>query len=242
MGEREGERIDDRVCGGSGLRKALLSWSSGKDSAWALHRLRAMPDVEVVALVTNFNSGAGRVAMHAVRRELVELQAERAGLPLWAVELPWPCSNAQYEALTEEMLEQAVAAGVEAMAFGDLFLEDVRDYRVRQVAGTGIEPLFPLWGLPTDALGRAMIEGGVRAKITCLDPSKMDARYAGAEYDEAFLEGLAAGIDPCGERGEFHTFVYDAPVFSAPISVLTGEIVTRDGFCFTDVLLDGGLR
>lgn len=221
------------------MRKVLLSWSSGKDSAWTLGRLREMADVEVVALVTNFNSGADRVAMHAVRRELVELQASRAGLPLWPVELPWPCSNEQYEALSGEMLGRAVAAGVEAIAFGDLFLEDVRDYRIKQLRGTGLAAMFPLWGLPTEALGLAMIAGGVKAKITCLDPNKLDERYAGAEYDEVFVRGLPVEVDPCGEKGEFHTFVYATPVFSSPIPASIGEIVRRDGFVFTDVLLDG---
>ena len=221
------------------MKKVLLSWSSGKDSAWTLGRLREMPDVEVVALVTNFNSVAGRVAMHAVRRQLVELQAERLGLPLWPVELPWPCTNEQYEELTGEMLRRAVAAGVQAIAFGDLFLEDVRDYRIKQLQGTGLDAMFPLWGLPTEALGLEMIAAGVKAKITCLDPGKLDEQYAGAEYDEAFVRGLPTGVDPCGEKGEFHTFVYEAPVFSSPIPVATGEVVRRDGFVFTDVLLRG---
>lgn len=220
------------------MKKALLAWSSGKDSAWALHLLRKSANVEVVGLVTNFNAEADRVAMHAVRRSLVELQAERVGLPLWAVELPFPCSNAEYEARSRVMFERAVADGIEAIAFGDLFLEEVRAYRVRQLEGTGLEPLFPLWGMPTDGLGTAMIEAGVRAKITCLDPVRLGEEYAGAEYDQEFLRSLPTEIDPCGERGEFHTFVYATPVFSDAISIRVGEIVRRDGFVFTDVLLD----
>jgi uncharacterized protein (TIGR00290 family) len=221
------------------VKKVLLSWSSGKDCAWSLHLLRQQPDVEVVALVTTLNQAANRVAMHAVRRELLEAQAERTGLPLWAVDLPWPCSNADYERLMGGVCERAVAEGITAVAFGDLFLEDVRAYRVRQMEGTGLELLFPAWGIPTGELARQMIAGGVRAKITCVDPRKLAAPYAGREFDLDFLSSLPAGIDPCGENGEFHSFVYDAPVFSRPIEVRGGEVVERDGFVFADVLADG---
>ena len=224
------------------MKQALLSWSSGKDSAWALHLLRERAELNVVGLVTNFNTEADRVAMHAVRRSLVELQAERVGLPLWAVELPFPCTNAEYEARSRVMFERAVADEIEAIAFGDLFLEDVRAYRVRQLEGTGLEALFPLWGMPTDALGVVMIEAGVRAKITCLDPLQVSEEYAGAEYDLEFVSSLPAGVDRCGERGEFHTFVYEAPVFSHAIPIRRGETVRRDGFVFTDVLLNDGLE
>jgi uncharacterized protein (TIGR00290 family) len=218
------------------ITKIVLSWSSGKDSAWTLHLLRQQPNIQVVALLTTFNSGANRVAMHAVRRTLVEAQAERVGIPLWAVELPWPCSNLVYEDLMRAACLRATAEGVTGVAFGDLFLHDVRDYRVRQLQDTGLEPLFPLWQIPTKKLSRDMIAAGVRARITCVDPSKLAKSFAGRDYDLAFLASLPAEVDPCGENGEFHTFVYDAPVFSHPIEIQTGEVVERDRFVFSDLL------
>jgi uncharacterized protein (TIGR00290 family) len=218
------------------LTKVALSWSSGKDSAWTLHLLRQRPDVEIAALITTFNSEANRVAMHAVRRALVEAQAERTRIPLWPVELPWPCSNLEYEDRMRAVCQRATADGITAVAFGDLFLQDVRDYRVRQLQGSGLEPLFPVWQLSTEQLGRTMIAAGVKAKITCVDPSKLAKSFAGHEYDLRLLQDLPQGIDPCGENGEFHTFVYDAPVFSRAIEVRTGEVVERDGFVFADVL------
>ena len=218
------------------LRKVLLSWSSGKDSAWALHLLRQQPEVEVVALLTTFNSVADRVAMHAVRRALVELQAERTGLPLWPVDLPWPCSNLEYETRMRSACQCATSDGITAVAFGDLFLQEIRDYRVRQLHGSGLEPLFPVWDIPTAQLGRDMIASGVKAKITCVDPSKLSKSFAGRDYDLSLLQALPSDIDPCGENGEFHTFVSDAPVFSRPIAVRTGKVVERDGFVFADVL------
>jgi uncharacterized protein (TIGR00290 family) len=218
------------------LRRVLLSWSSGKDSAWALHLLRQQPGVEVAALVTTFNSAADRVAMHAVRRALVEAQAERIELPLWAVELPWPCSNQDYEERMRAVCQRGVAEGFTGVAFGDLFLQDVRDYRVRQLEGSGLEPLFPIWGIPTKQLGREMIAAGVKAKITCVDPSKLEKSFAGRDYDLGLLESLAPSVDPCGENGEFHTFVHDSPVFSRPIAVQMGVVVERDGFVFADVI------
>ena len=220
------------------MKKVLLSWSSGKDSAWTMHLLRQNADVQVAALVTSFNSEANRVAMHAVRRALVEAQAERAGLPLWSVELPSPCSNAEYEDRMRAVCQRAVAEGITAVAFGDLFLQDIRDYRIRQLQGTGLEPLFPLWLMPTKDLALEMIAAGVKAKITCVDPSKLAKSFAGRDYDRSFLEALPHGIDPCGENGEFHTFVHAAPVFSHPIEVCLGEVVERDGFVFADVLQD----
>jgi uncharacterized protein (TIGR00290 family) len=198
--------------------------------------LRERADLQVVALVTTFNAEANRVAMHAVRRVLVESQAERTSLPLWAVDLPWPCSNSEYEDRMRVVCQRAVAEGVTAVAFGDLFLQDVRDYRQRQLQGTGLEPLFPLWKIPTRELALEMIASGVNAKITCVDPSKLAKSFAGRDFDRPFLEALPAGIDPCGENGEFHTFVHDAPVFSRPVPVLSGEVVERDGFVFADVL------
>ncbi len=218
------------------LTKVLLSWSSGKDSAWTLHLLRQRPDIQIAALVTTFNSEANRVAMHAVRRALVEAQAERTGIPLWAVELPWPCSNLEYEARMRTVCQRATAEGITGVAFGDLFLQEIRDYRVRQLQGSGLEPLFPVWQIPTDQLPRDMIAAGVKAKITCVDPSRLAKNFAGHDYDLRLLQALPAGVDPCGENGEFHTFVYDAPVFSRPIKVQTGEVVERDGFVFADLL------
>jgi uncharacterized protein (TIGR00290 family) len=218
------------------LKKVLLSWSSGKDSAWTLHLLRQRTDIEVAALVTTFNSEANRVAMHAVRRALVEAQAERTTLPLWPVELPWPCSNPEYEDRMRAVCQRATAEGITAVAFGDLFLQDVRDYRIRQLQGSGLEPLFPLWQVPTEQLARDMIAAGVKAKLTCVDPSKLAKSFAGHEYDLRLLEALPPGIDPCGENGEFHTFVYDSPVFSEPIRVQPGAVIEHDGFIFADLL------
>jgi len=218
------------------VKKLILSWSSGKDSAWTLHLLRQQPDIQVVALLTTFNAEADRVAMHAVRRALVEAQAERTGIQLWAVELPWPCSNSEYEDRMRAACQRATAAGVTAVAFGDLFLQDVRDYRIRQLQGSGLEPLFPLWQIPTPQLSREMIAAGVKAKLTCVDPSKLERSFAGQDYDSRLLQTLPAGIDPCGENGEFHTFVYDAPIFSSPIAVRSGEVIERDGFVFADLL------
>jgi len=174
--------------------------------------------------------------MHAVRRTLVEAQAERTGIPLWAVELPSPCSNLEYEDRMRAVCQRATAEGITAIAFGDLFLQEIRDYRVRQLQGSGLEPLFPVWQIPTDQLGREMIAGGVKAKITCVDPKKLTKSFAGRDYDLRLLQALPPEIDPCGENGEFHTFVYDSPVFSRPIAVRTGEVVERDGFVFADVL------
>jgi uncharacterized protein (TIGR00290 family) len=218
------------------MKKVLLSWSSGKDSVWALHRLRQQPDIEVVALLTSFNSAAGRVAMHAVRRALVDAQADRTGISQWSVDLPWPCSNTEYEERMRGVCQRAIAEGITAVAFGDLFLQDIREYRERQLQGTGLEPLFPVWEIPTAKLARDMIAAGLKAKITCVDPAQVDRSFAGRDFDQTLLDSLPPGVDPCGENGEFHTFVYDAPVFSSPIEVHVGEIVERDGFVFADVL------
>ena len=218
-------------------RRVALSWSSGKDSAWALHLLRQDPSVEVVALFTTLNEQFDRVAMHAVRRELLKLQAESVGLPLWAVPLSWPCSNEQYEARMRDLCARATKEDVEAMAFGDLFLAEIRAYREKQLAGTGIEPLFPVWQIPTAELARTMIASGLRAKITCVDPKVLPAEFAGRDFDARFLADLAPEIDPCGENGEFHSFVYDGPGFRQPVKVSVGEIVERDGFVFADLLL-----
>ena len=176
--------------------------------------------------------------MHAVRRALVEAQAVRIGLPLWPVELPWPCSNEEYEHRMRSVCQRAIAEGITSIAFGDLFLQDIRDYRVRQLQGSGIEPLFPLWQIPTLRLAQELIAAGVKAKVTCVDPSKLAKSFAGRNYDLQFLQDLPGGVDPCGENGEFHTFVYDAPVFSRSIEVRPGEVIEHDGFVFADVLPD----
>lgn len=216
------------------MKKALVAWSSGKDSAWTLHRLLQTTDVEPVGLLTTFNSHFDRVAMHAVRRELVEAQAQAVGLPLNAIPLPWPCSNADYERIMGEVMRASAAEGIEAIAFGDLFLAEIRKYRERQMAGTGIEPLFPLWGIPTDKLAREMIAGGLRARLTCVDPI-LPREFAGREFDLKLLEDLPEGVDPCGENGEFHSFVYDGPMFRSPIAIENGELVESDGFVFADL-------
>ena len=197
--------------------------------------LRQRREYEVVGLLTTFNEVADRVAMHAVRRELVERQAAAVELPLWAVPLPWPCSNEEYERLMAEACAKAVGEGVEGVAFGDLFLEDVRAYREKQLKGTGLEPVFPLWGMPTRELAREMIAAGTRAKLTCVDTDKLDRSFVGREFDEALLSDLPEGVDPCGERGEFHSFVYAGPMLNAALPVTVGEIVVRNQFVFADL-------
>ena len=217
--------------------RVLLSWSSGKDSAWALHVLRAQGEVEVVGLLTTLNATAARVAMHAVRDELLDRQAAAAGLPVWKVQLPWPCSNDVYERLMTGVFERARAEGTDEIAYGDLFLEDVRAYREARHAGTGIGTRFPLWGMPTAELARSMLAGGLRATITCVDPKQLDASFVGRAFDAALLAELPASADPCGERGEFHTFAHAGPMFAAPVAVLPGEIMESDGFAFADLVL-----
>lgn len=218
------------------MKRILLSWSSGKDSAWSLYILRQQREYEIVGLLTTFNQSADRVAMHAVRRELVERQAAATGLPLWIVDLPWPCSNRQYEALMAEACAKAIRNGIEGIAFGDLFLEDVRAYREKQLAGSGLEPIFPLWRKPTLALARTMIASGLRAKLTCIDTKQLDAAFAGREFDESLLTDLPASADRCGEKGEFHSFVYAGPMFESEIPVSVGEQVVRDQFVFADLI------
>ena len=216
--------------------KVLLSWSSGKDSAWALHVLRDQHRLNVAALLTTFNDAADRAAMHGVRRTVVERQAEAAGLPLWRVPLPSPCSNEIYEARMRDLNARAAAEGFTHVAFGDLFLEDVRRYREERLRDTGLTPLFPLWGEPTDTLSRTMIANGLQAVLTCVDPRKLDRSFAGRRYDEPLISALPAGVDPCGEYGEFHTCCIAGPMFDHPLSVAPGEVVERDGFVFCDVV------
>ena len=217
--------------------RTLLSWSSGKDSAWSLHVLRARQEVEVVGLLTTVNEVHSRVAMHAVRVELLEAQAKAVGLPLWKIPIPSPCSNAEYEAAMLAAIERAKAEGVNTVAFGDLFLEDIRRYREEQLRATGVAPIFPIWGMPTMELAREMVESGLRARVTCVDPKQLPESFAGREFDAQFLADLPSHVDPCGERGEFHTFAYDGPMFRHPVPVRLGEIVKRDGFVFADLLL-----
>lgn len=216
--------------------KTLLSWSTGKDSAWSLHVLRQTPEIEVVGLFSTVNAAFDRVAMHAVRRQILEAQAAAAGLPLSVIEIPWPCPNEIYEAQLGAFVAEQREAGVAAMAFGDLFLEDIRAYREAKLAGSGIAPLFPLWGRDTGALAREMIAGGLEAHLTCVDPRKLPASFAGRAFDAQLLADLPEGVDPCGENGEFHTCVVAGPMFSAPLAVATGEVMERDGFVFADLL------
>jgi uncharacterized protein (TIGR00290 family) len=216
------------------MTRILLSWSSGKDSAWALHVLRQRPDYEIVGLLTTLNSEFDRVAMHGTRRSVLEAQARAAGLPLWDVLLPWPCSNADYEARMREVCARAVSENISAVAFGDLFLEDVRAYRETQLRDTGLQPLFPLWQMPTAALAREMIAGGLRAKLSCVDTQQLSQDFVGRDFDERLLLDLPGEVDPCGERGEFHTCVYSGPMFNAPIDLEAGEIVIRERFAFAD--------
>jgi uncharacterized protein (TIGR00290 family) len=217
--------------------RVALSWSGGKDAAWALHRLRAMPGLEVSALVTTVVPEFGRVAMHGVRVELVAAQARAAGIPLVQVPLPWPCSNDEYERRTLEALAALRdEQGVSHIAFGDLFLEDVRGYRERMLAGSGLTPVFPLWGQPTRALADEMLASGVEARVVCLDPSRVDRQLAGRQLDATLLAGLPDHVDPCGERGEFHTFVTAGPMLATSVAVVPGEIVEREGFVYADLI------
>jgi uncharacterized protein (TIGR00290 family) len=214
--------------------KILLSWSSGKDSAWALHVLRQTHPHAVAALLTTINESVQRVAMHAVRRDVLEAQARAAGLPLRIVPIPDPCSNEEYESRMGRCVADVVADGFTHVAFGDLFLEDVRRYRETQLAGTGLTPLFPLWNSPTRELAHEMIAGGLHARLACVDTRVLDASFAGREFDRALLADLPPGIDPCGENGEFHTCVYDGPMFREPLALDTGIAVTRPPFAWRD--------
>jgi len=217
--------------------KAWISWSTGKDSAWALHVARQRGEVEIVALLSTLNAKFARVAMHGVREELLDAQAAALGLPVVKVPLPWPCPNEFYEQAMAQAMLRARDEGVRSIVFGDLFLEDVRKYREQKLAPTGIQPLFPLWGLNTTELAREMVSAELRAILTCVDPSKLPAQFAGRTFDERLLEELPQGVDPCGENGEFHTFAFQGPMFSKGIPVKTGKVVTRDNFVFADVLL-----
>jgi uncharacterized protein (TIGR00290 family) len=216
--------------------KAWLAWSSGKDSAWSLHTIRRTGEVDVVALLTTVNRTYERVAMHAVRESLLEVQAAEAGLPLVKVPIPSPCSNQTYEQAMGEAMAGARAQGVNQVVFGDLFLEDIRAYREKQLAACGMTPVFPLWGRDTRELAEEMMAGGLCAYLTCVDPRKLDRSFAGRTFDAGLLRALPASVDPCGENGEFHTFASAGPMYRTPISVVPGEIVERDGFVFADLL------
>ena len=218
-------------------KKTWLSWSSGKDSAWALHVMRQSGEQEVAGLFTTVNVTFGRVAMHAVRVELLRQQAQAVGLPLYLIEIPYPCSDEQYAAAMADFVARARNDGVQCMAFGDLYLQDVRRYREERMQGTGIEAVFPLWEKPTRALLEEMLANGLRACLTCVDPRVLPAEFAGRELTRELLDSMPSGIDPCGENGEFHTFVFAGPMFDRPLDIEMGEVVERDGFVFADCLL-----
>jgi len=216
------------------MKRVLISWSSGKDCAWALHLLRQQPEIEIVGLLTTINEVSDCVAMHGTRRTVVEAQAEAAGLPLWAIPLPWPCSNETYDLRMAAACQLAISQGVDAIVFGDLFLRDIRAYREAQLKPTGLEPLFPLWDIPTADLAREMISGGLRARIVCVDSRRIDSGFAGRDFDAQLVHDLPTGVDPCGENGEFHTCVYQGPMFSRPIILQMGATVEREGFVYAD--------
>jgi uncharacterized protein (TIGR00290 family) len=217
--------------------KILLSWSSGKDSAWTLHVLNRTYPGCVAALLTTVNEAFDRVAMHGVRSGVLRAQARAARLPVRVVALPDGCSNDTYDRLMGRTVDEAVADGFTHVAFGDLFLRDIRAYREQRLSGTGLTPLFPLWDLPTAALARDMIDAGLRARISCVDTRTLDASFAGREFDAALLRELPDGIDPCGENGEFHTCVYAGPMFDPALPLETGERMVRDPFVWSDYRL-----
>jgi uncharacterized protein (TIGR00290 family) len=217
-------------------RRTLMSWSSGKDSAWALLKLMQDPEIDLVGLFCTVNKEFKRVAMHSVRVELLQEQAKNIGLPLEIIEIPYPCSNDEYEEIMSQFTKRAKNDNIENFAFGDLFLKDVRNYREEKLKGTGINPIFPIWGTPTDKLSREIIDSGLRAVITCINPKQIDKEFIGREFDKSFLDSLPESIDPCGENGEFHSFVFDAPMFKEEIKIMVGDIVHRDDFIFADIL------
>jgi uncharacterized protein (TIGR00290 family) len=216
------------------MKKALLFWSSGKDSAYALHLLRRHDEVDVVGLITAVNRPVRRVAVHAVREKLLTAQAQACGLPVRRLALPDPCPNEHYEAVIGDALAEAGRRGVTAAIFGDLHLQDIRAYREQLLTGTGIEPLFPLWGRDTSALADEMVSAGLRARVSCVDLNVLPASFAGRHYDRQFLADLPPGVDHCGENGEFHTFVYDGPMFRHPIALRVGRVSQRSGFVYAD--------
>jgi uncharacterized protein (TIGR00290 family) len=216
--------------------KTFVSWSSGKDSAFALWKVREERRLEPVGLLTTVTRSFGRVSMHGVRESLLEAQADAVGLPLLKVEIPFPCPNEVYERAMAAAVDRMRSDGARHIVFGDLFLEDIRAYRESRLAGTGLEPVFPLWGQETSALAREMLLTGLEAYLVCVDPRKLDRSFAGRRFDERLLSELPASVDPCGERGEFHTFVANGPMFSRRVQVDPGEVVDRDGFVFADLV------
>ena len=216
-------------------RRTLISWSSGKDSAWALYKLQQDPEIDLIGLFCTVNNKFNRVSMHSVRVELLQKQAKCTGLPLEIIEIPYPCSNDLYEEIMAQFVVEAKKANIEHYAFGDLFLEDVRNYREEKLIGTGITPIFPIWGIPTDKLSKEMIGSGLKAVITCVDPKQISKEFIGREYNESFLDDIPNCVDPCGENGEFHSFVFDGPMFNKHMEISVGNVVQRDGFVFVDV-------
>jgi len=222
------------------VKKTLLSWSTGKDCAWALHVLRQDPEVELVGLLSSVNRKFDRVSMHSTRSDLLRLQAEALDLPLRTIQLPDPCSNEQYERIMARFVDEARDDGIECMAFGDLFVEDIRHYRERQLEGTGLAPLFPLWGTPSDELAEQMLEAGMEAYVSSVDLAVLPARVAGRRWSRELIDEFPKGVDPCGENGEIHTIVVGGPMFSRAIPVTVGETVERNGFAYADIVpVDG---
>lgn len=218
-------------------QRVMVSWSSGKDSAWALYKAQQSSDIEVVGVFTTVNTAFQRVAMHGVRREILERQAEYLGFPLSVIEIPYPCSNAQYEAAISHFIDN-IKHDVDGLVFGDLFLEDIRDYREKQLAESGLSIHFPLWNIPTDQLAKEMVDAGLRAVIACVDPKQCASDFAGQIFDTKLLSELPVNVDPCGENGEFHTCVFAGPMFKQTLQVRVGDIVEREGFVYADVLLE----
>jgi len=216
-------------------KRTLMSWSSGKDSAWALYTLQQDPEIKIIGLFCTVNKEFDRVAMHGVRVELLQCQAKKLGLPLEIIEIPYPCSNEDYEEIMGQFVHRAQSENIDCMAFGDLFLGDVRHYREEKLAGTGITPIFPLWGISTDTLSTEMIDSGLKTIITCIDTKQISIECIGKEFDACFLDLLPESADPCGENGEFHSFVYDGPMFKEKLDIVMGDIVHRDDFVFIDI-------
>lgn len=215
----------------------MVSWSTGKDSAWAYHKISQQQEYDIAGLFCTVNKQYSRTAMHAVRIELLQMQAESVGLPLEIIEIPYPCSNEAYESIMQTFIDKVKLLGVECFVFGDLYLQDIRDYRVSKLHGTGIEAVFPLWKIPTQQLAHEMINGGLKAVVTCIDPKQLDAQYVGKIFNHDFIKSLPDRIDPCGENGEFHSFVFEGPMLKNSIKIKVGEIVERDGFVFSDVTI-----
>lgn len=216
--------------------KALIAWSSGKDSAWALHEVRRSGEYDVVGALTTITDGFDRVSIHGLRQELLAAQLDAAGLTPVTVRIPYPCPNEIYEREMAAAMDHAKTQGITHVIFGDLFLEDVRKYRESRLQPIGISPVFPIWHRPTDALAREMIAAGVDARLVCVDLKKLPKAYAGRQFDNALLAELPPGVDPCGENGEFHSFVAAGPMLARPLLVKSGEVVERDGFAYADLL------